>query len=65
MKTNVRNTEEGLEWYKSLSFNQRMGLKECAHLITGIRWEQFMILFSPRERLGLLYDKMKNEGFII
>jgi hypothetical protein len=54
---------DGVEWYKNLSLDQKLGLKECAHLLTGMRWEQFTILFSPRQRLEILYEKMKLEGF--
>lgn len=53
----------GLEWYKSLSIEQKLGLKSCASLITGIKWEDFTILFTPRQRIELLYEKLKLEGF--
>lgn len=54
---------EGLEWYKSLSLSQRLGLKECSHLICGMKWEDFTILFSPRQRIEMLHQKLKMEGF--
>lgn len=60
---NLGVVTDGVEWYKTLSLNQKLGLKECAHLLTGIRWEQFTILFTPRQRLEILYEKMKLEGF--
>ncbi len=40
----------GVEWYKTLSLDQKFGLKETAHLLTGMRWEQFPLLVSPRQR---------------
>jgi hypothetical protein len=52
------------EWYKHLSLDQKLGLKECAHLLTGMRWEEYTILFSPRERLEILYDKLIREGYL-
>jgi len=55
---------EAIEWYKSLSLNQKFGLKECAVLICGMKWEHFSIIFSPRERINILYDKLKLEGII-
>ncbi len=54
---------QGVQWYKQLSFNQKLALKECAHLLTGMRWENFTHLFSPRQRLNILYNKLKLEGF--
>jgi hypothetical protein len=52
-----------IDWYKKLSLNQKMGVKECAHLLCGMRWDQFCILFSPRDRIEILYNKLKMEGF--
>ena len=54
---------EGLEWYKSLSLSQKLGLKECSHLICGMKWEDFTILFSPRQRIEILHQKLKLEVF--
>jgi hypothetical protein len=59
------STSDGIEWYKKLSIEQKMGLKECTHLITGIKWEDFTIIFSPRERIEILYNKLKIEGFYV
>ena len=56
-------TNDGIEWYKKLSFEQKLGLKECAHLLTGMKWEDYTILFSPRQRIEILYNKLKLEGF--
>lgn len=56
---------KAMYWYKSLSVNNRIGLKEVAHLICGIKWEDFIRLkFSPKERIQILYDKLKIEGII-
>lgn len=57
------NVLPAVSWYKSLSLNQKMALKEVSALICGMKWEDFNILFSPRERLGILYNKLKLEGF--
>lgn len=56
-------TNDGVEWYKKLSPEQKLGLKECAHLISGMKWEDYIILFSPRQRVEILYNKLKLEGF--
>ena len=52
-----------VSWYKSLSLNQKMALKEVSALICGLKWEDFNILFSPRERLEILHNKLMLEGF--
>lgn len=59
------NQDEPVQWYKKLSLDQKMGLKECAHLLCGMKWEQFTIFFSPRQRLHILHQKLKLEGFAI
>lgn len=52
-----------VSWYKSLSLQQKMELKEVSALICGMKWEDFNILFTPRERLEILYNKLMMEGF--
>jgi len=52
-----------VSWYKSLSLNQKMALKELSEIICGMKWEDFNILFSPRERLEILRNKLMLEGF--
>jgi len=34
-----------------------MALKEVSELICGIKWEDFNILFSPRERFEILHNE--------
>jgi hypothetical protein len=57
------NVLPAVSWYKSLSLNQKMALKEVSALICGMKWEEFNILFSPRERLEILHNKLMLEGF--
>jgi len=57
------NVLPAISWYKSLSLNQKMALKEVSVLICGMKWEDFNILFSPRERLEILRNKLMLEGF--
>jgi hypothetical protein len=59
----LNEVNEGLEWYKSLSLSQKLGLKEYSRLICGIKWEDFTILFSPRQRIEMIHQKLKMEGF--
>lgn len=63
MKYDIVGNTGGVEWYKTLSINQKLGLKEVAHLLCGMKWEQFTLLFTPRQRLNILYEKLKLEGF--
>ena len=57
------NMLPAVSWYKSLSLNQKMALKEVSVLICGMKWEDFNILFTPRERLEILHNKLMLEGF--
>ena len=56
---------QAVSWYKSLSVNQKIALKELAILICGMDWAEFNILFSPRERLEILYAKLLADGFSV
>lgn len=49
---------KSLEWYKSLSLEQRFYLKEKTASICGLDWKDFTILFSPRERIEIIYNKL-------
>ena len=67
-KENIKTkTDNGIiipaiSWYKSLSINQKIALKEISELICGMKWEDFNSLFSPRERLAILHNKLRLEG---
>ncbi len=54
----------GLIWYKSLTLEQRFGLREVSADICGMNWEDFNILFSPRERIEIIYKKLIIEGIL-
>ncbi len=54
------NISTAITWYKSLSLNQKMALKEVSVLICGMKWEDFNILFTPRERLEILHNKLMS-----
>lgn len=56
-------TKSAINWYRDLSLEEKFGLKEVCVLLCGIKWEEFTLLFSPRERINILYDKLKLEGF--
>lgn len=54
-----------MEWYKTLDINQRINLKDVFHLICGLRWEDVGRLISMRDRIDIVYNKLKMEGFDI
>ncbi len=55
---------KSLQWYKSLTLEQKFGLKEASALICGMKWEDFTILFSGKQRIEILYNKLILEGII-
>lgn len=52
-----------MEWYKSLTIEQKINLKDCCALITGMTWEELSILFSFREKIRLIHKKLQLEEF--
>lgn len=54
-----------MNWYKTLTITQKLSLKELSESLCGMKWEDFLILFTPRERIEILYQKLKLEGFDI
>lgn len=54
---------EAMQWYLSLDINLRINAKTCFELLTGIRFEDLSFMFSFKERLGIMYNKLKLEGF--
>lgn len=57
------NQQEALNWYKSLSVNQKLNIKEGFVLLCGIEWG--LLTFIPlRDRITLMYYKLKREGIL-
>jgi hypothetical protein len=50
-------------WYKTLDINQRINLKHCCKMICGMTYEQLRLLFSMKEIIELLHNKLKLEDF--
>jgi hypothetical protein len=59
-----QHSDEGLCWYRSLTLNQRINLKDCFRLLTGIDFQSIGFMFTLRERINILYGKLKFEGII-
>ena len=54
-----------MEWYTSLDINTRINAKVCFELVTGTKFEDLAFLLSFRERIEIMYNKLKMEGFDI
>ena len=54
-----------MKWYKTLSINQKINLKEFCPIILGIKFEDLGFMFSFKERINIIYNKLQNEGFEI
>lgn len=52
-----------MKWYLTLTIDQKINLKELFVLITGIDWVMAGLLFSFTERISLVHEKLKIEGF--
>lgn len=61
--TGTTAEERGMGWYKALTINQRINVKECFELLCGVKWEQLSYIFTMRERIELMYNKLLAEGF--
>lgn len=51
-------------WYKSLPIMSKIRLKEVTILLVGMEWKDFNILFTPRERIEIIHQKLLLEKFI-
>lgn len=57
----IPNNHSALQWYRSLTPIQKMWLKQNTELICGIAWSRFGALFTPRERINIIYEKINIE----
>lgn len=54
-----------MDWYKTLGIHARINAKVCFELLTGIKFEDLVFMFSFRERMDIMQNKLKMEGFDI
>ena len=53
------NAKEAIAWFKNLDVNTRIQIKELTLDVLNVSWVQFnALLFTPRQRLGILFDKL-------
>lgn len=54
-----------IDWYKTLDLHQKVNLKSIFNLLCGLSWSDISCLFSMREKIDIVYNKLKMEGFDI
>lgn len=54
-----------MEWYNTLDIQQKINLKDYFKLICGYSFEDLGGLFSLSERIELIHQKLKLEGFTV
>ena len=52
-----------MNWYKTLTVEQRINLKDLSELICGVKYNTLILLFGMRQTIELLHEKLKIEGF--
>lgn len=52
-----------MNWYKNLTIEQRINLKELSETICGVKYELLISLFGMRQTIELLHQKLELEGF--
>lgn len=54
-----------MEWYKTLDIDRRIALKVSCKMICGISFIDLGRLFTFSQRMDMMYNKLKLEGFDI
>jgi hypothetical protein len=52
-----------MNWYKTLTIEQRINLKDLSESICGVRYDFLIKLFGMRETIELLRYKLELIGF--
>ena len=63
--TDANNMLAAVNWYRSLTIQQKLALKELSQDICGFSWRLLGEIFTPRERIELLHQKLQMEGFVV
>lgn len=61
----VIDSTKAMEWYKTLDINKRINLKALCPLICGVDFQEIGVIFTLDERIGIIYHKLKIEGYDI
>lgn len=54
-----------MKWYMNLSINQKINVKSAFILVTGISFESLDFMFSLKEKIEILYNKLVMESIIV
>lgn len=54
-----------MNWYKTLDIHKKINAKECFVLLCGVDFSKIGVILSLRERINLMEEKLKIEGFIL
>ena len=54
-----------MEWYKTLDIQKKINTKDCFLLLFGFDFGVLSFMFSFKERIEMIYDKLKIEGFAV
>ena len=54
-----------MNWYMTLDIHTRINAKVCFELLTGTKFEDLAFMFSFRERMDIMENKLRMEGFNI
>jgi hypothetical protein len=53
-----------MEWYKTLDINTRINCKEMFQYACGVKFEDLGFMFSFKERIQILHNKLLMEDII-
>lgn len=53
-----------MNWYSTLTIHQKINAKECFVLLMGLDFQKIGCLFSFKERLNQMEEKLKIEGLL-
>jgi hypothetical protein len=60
----MQKKQTSIEWYKSLDVNMRINVKDVFILLTGIDFSRLNFLFSYREKIEIMHQKLIREAII-
>jgi hypothetical protein len=52
-----------MDWYKTLTIQQKINLKDLCELICGIKYTYLIKIFGMKETIQLIHKKMILEGY--
>lgn len=52
-----------MNWYKTLNIHARINAKVCFELLTGVKFEDLSFIFTLKERMDIMENKLKMERF--